>query len=221
MLPTFMNDENTEDNAVGNNEAGSDNNASQGSLQNLEQDYLVPAEHGRNLKRSTITLAILFSVGVLCLWCMIKKTGPKQAVASAEEVQIEKAIAQLTGIKTEMNSRMDEVVDKFYQFSDVEQVEVDELKKNPFLYDFTPGVGDDGADKYAVNREMLKQELQIKSGRMRLWSIMESPLGSCCMIDDEVLYEGDKIKDLTITRIEESFVELSSMGITVKLKMSE
>ena len=221
MLPTFMNDDNTEDNAVGNNEAGSDNNASQGSLQNLEQDYLVPAEHGRNLKRSTITLAILFSVGVLCLWCMIKKTGPKQAVASAEEVQIENAIAQLTGIKTEMNSRMDEVVDKFYQFSDVEQVEVDELKKNPFLYDFTPEVGDDSADKYAVNREMLKQEIQIKSGRMRLWTIMESPQGSCCMIDDEVLYEGDKIKDLTITRIEESFVELSSMGITVKLKMSE
>jgi hypothetical protein len=41
------------------------------------------------------------------------------------------------------------------------------------------------------------------------------------MIDDELFYEGDKIQDLTITRIEESFVELSSMGIKVKLKMSE
>ena len=221
MLPTFMNDENTEDNAVGNNEAASDNNASQGSLQNLEQDYLVPAEHGRNLKRSTITLAILFSVGVLCLWFMIKQTGPKQAAASTEEAQIEKAIAQLTGIKTEMNSRMDEVVDKFYQFSNVEQVEVDELKRNPFVYDFTPEVEDDGVDKYIVNREILKQEMQTKSGRMRLWSIMESPQGSCCMIDDELFYEGDKIQDLTITRIEDSFVELSSMGIKVKLKMSE
>jgi hypothetical protein len=136
-------------------------------------------------------------------------------------MQIENAIAQLTGIKTEMNSRMDEVVDKFYQFSNVEQVEVDELKKNPFLYDFTPEVEDDGVDKYNVNREMLKQEMQTKSGKMRLWSIMESPQGNCCMIDDELFYEGDKIQDLTITRIEESFVELSSMGIKVKLKMSE
>jgi len=220
MLPTFMNDDNTEDNAVGNNEAASEGNPSQGSLQNLEQDYLVPAEHGRNLKRSTITLAILFSVGVLCLWFMIKQTGPKQAAASTEEAQIENAIAQLTGIKTEMNSRMDEVVDKFYQFSDVEQVEVDELKKNPFVYDFTPEA-EDSADKYSVNREMLKQEMQTKSGKMRLWSIMESPQGSCCMIDDDLFYEGDKIQDLTITRIEENFVELSSMGITVKLKMSE
>jgi preprotein translocase subunit SecG len=220
MLPTFMNDDNTEDNAVGNNEAASDSNPSQGSLQNLEQDYLVPAEHGRNLKRSTITLAVLFSVGVLCLWFMIKQTGPKQAAASTEEAQIENAIAQLTGIKTEMNSRMDEVVDKFYQFSDVEQVEVDELKKNPFVYDFTPEA-DDGADKYSVNRGMLKQEMEAKSGKMRLWSIMESPQGSCCMIDDDLFHEGDKIQDLTITRIEESFVELSSMGITVKLKMSE
>jgi preprotein translocase subunit SecG len=220
MLPTFMNDDNTEDNAVENNEAASDGNPSQGSLQNLEQDYLVPAEHGRNLKRSTITLAILFSVGVLCLWFMIKQTGPKQAAASTEEAQIENAIAQLTGIKTEMNSRMDEVVDKFYQFSDVEQVEVEELKKNPFVYDFTPEA-EDGADKYSVNREMLKQEIEAKSGKMRLWSIMESPQGSCCMIDDDLFYEGDKIQDLTITRIEESFVELSSMGITVKLKMSE
>ena len=65
------------------------------------------------------------------------------------------------------------------------------------------------------------QELYAKSSGMRLWSIMESPQGSCCMIDDEVLYEGDEIQGLTIAAIGENFVELSSMGINVKLKISE
>ena len=221
MLPTFMKNDNTEASTVQNNETVSSNNPSQPNMQNLEQEYLVPAEHGRNLRRSTIMLTVLFSVGVLCLWVMIKGTGPKQAVASTEEVQIENAIAQLTGIRTEMNSRMDEVVDKFYQFSDVEQVKVNELKKNPFLYDITFEAGDEDLDKYGMNREMLKQELYAKSSGMRLWSIMESPQGSCCMIDDEVLYEGDEIQGLTIAAIGENFVELSSMGINVKLKISE
>jgi len=217
MLPTFMQN----DNEVKSNETASANNASQPNTQDINQEYLVPAEHGRNLRRSTIMLTILFSVGILCLWLMIKKTGPKQAVASAEEAKIESAISQLTGIKTEMNNRMDEVVDKFYQFSNVEQVEVDELKKNPFLYDFTFESEGDGLDKYTVDREILKQELQAKVSGMRLWSIMESPQGSCCMVDDDVLYEGDKIQDLTITVIGENFIELSSMGINVKLKMLE
>jgi len=217
MLPTFMRNDNT----VKNNETAPDNNSSQPSMQDIEQEYLVPAEHGRNLRRSTIMLTILFSVGILCLWGMIKKTGPKQAAASTEEAQIEEAIAQLTGIKTEMNSRMDEVVDKFYQFSNVEQVAVDELKKNPFLYDFAFEAEEDELNKYSVDREMLRQELQAKISVMRLWSIMESPQGRCCMIDDEVLGEGDKIQDLTITMIGENFIELSSMGIKVKLKMLE
>jgi len=220
MLPTFMQNDN-EDNAVENNKTASSSNTPQPPMSGVEQDYLAPAEHGRNLRRSSITLMILFSIGILCLWGMIKKTGPKQAVASTEEAQIEDAIAQLTGIKTEMNSRMDEVVDKFYQFSNVEQVDVDELKKNPFLYDFTFETEDNELDKYTVNREVLKQELWDKVSGMRLWSVMESPQGSCCMIDDEVLYEGDKIQDLVVTMIGDDFVELSSMGMKVKLKMLE
>ena len=188
-----------------------------------EQDYLVVAKHGRNLRNSTIMLAIVFSIGALCLLFMIKKTAPKTASAATdEETRIENAIAQLTGIRTEMHSRMDDIVDKFYQFSDVEQIDVSQLKKNPFRRDLlSDDAGAGPGVKFDIDREFLRAELEAKSRDLRLWSIMESPQGSCCMIDDKILYEGDSIEDFKVTRIGSGFVELSSGGIQVILKMSE
>ncbi len=188
-----------------------------------EQDYLAVAEHGRNLRHSTIMLAIVFSIGALCLLFMIKKSTPKTAsAATAEETRIENAIAELTGIKTEMHSRMGDIVDKFYQFSDVEQIDVRQLKKNPFMRDlYSNDAGGGLGAGFDIDRQFLRSEVEAKSREFRLWSIMESPRGSSCMIDDKILYEGDSIKDFKVTKIGSGFVELSSNGIEVILKMSE
>ncbi len=188
-------------------------------------DYLKPAEHGRNLRQSTIVLAVLFSLGVLCLWFMIKKTAPSEASAatSAEEAQIAEAIAQITGVQMEMNSKMDGVIGRFYRLSEVEQVKVNELKKNPFehalvLGDFIKQTEDDAADKEA----MLREEVNRNAGRLELLSIMASDRGGgCCMIDDKLLYEGDRIDDFTVRQITKRFVELQSQGVIVRLKMTE
>lgn len=188
-------------------------------------DYLKPAEHGRNLRQSTIVLAVLFSLGVLCLWFMIKKTTPSEASAamSVEEAQIAEAIAQITGVQTEMNLKMDGVIGRFYKLSEVEQVKVEELKKNPFehqlvLADFIKGTEDDAANKEA----MLREEVNRNAGQLDLLSIMASGRGGgCCMIDDKLLYEGDRIDDFTVKRITTRFVELQSQGVTVRLKMTE
>jgi hypothetical protein len=99
-----------------------------------EREYLTVAAHGRRTRKSTTMLAVLFIIGLVCLWFMIKKSAPKAASAAAgtEETQIEAAIVRLTGVKSEMFSGMDEIVRKFYEFSDVLQVQVSELVKNPF-----------------------------------------------------------------------------------------
>ncbi len=183
-------------------------------------DYLVPVAHGRNLKHSTIMLAVLFSIGALCLWYMVNKTAPKTVSAAVEneETQIENAIAQVIGIKTEMNGRMNDVVNRLYQFSEINQVKVDELKKNPFRLDL---FAEDAQNEVDFSREELRSELQKKCRGLKLGSIMESPQGNCCMIDDDIFYVGDSIKGFTVSKIEGEFVELMSHGIRVILKMPE
>ena len=84
-----------------------------------EQEYLTVAAPGKRTRKSTILLAVLFIIGLLCLGYMIKKSTPKAASAASgvpEETQLETAIARLTGVKSEMFNSMDEIVRKFYEF---------------------------------------------------------------------------------------------------------
>jgi preprotein translocase subunit SecG len=179
------------------------------------QEYLAPAEHGKNAKRTTIILVILFSVGSLCIWFMIKKAAPRFAAAavSTEEAQIENAIAQLTGIKTQMNSRIDQMLGQFYQFADVDQVGVGQLKKNPFRHEL-----------YVSDFEsLLDKEPDISTGTdLQLWGILQTEQGNCCMINEKILYEGDRVSGLKVVRIGGKHVELvTASGSPVILKIPE
>ena len=111
-----------------------------------QQDYLTVAQHGKAVKQSTIILGVLFVAGAICLWFMISKTSPSDAAAavSNEEMQIEAAIAQITGIRAEMDEKLNDVGGIFDNFSEVDQIGVNELKKNPFMYDVGLSLGDAG-----------------------------------------------------------------------------
>ncbi len=183
-----------------------------------ELEYLAPAEHGKNARRTTIMLVILFTVGAVCIWFMVKKTAPRFAGAavSDEETQIENAIAQLTGIKTQMHSRIDQMVDQFYKFADVDQVGVGQLKKNPFRHELY--LSDLGG---LLDTEENGSNI-ITGDDLQLWGILQTEEGNCCMINDKMLYEGDIINGLKIVRITSKFVELvSTSGSKVILKIPE
>ena len=193
-----------------------------------EQDYLTIAKHGKNLRQSTILLVILFSVGAICVWFMIKKATPATADAapSAEENMIETAMAQIAGIQAEVDGKVDNVVGRFYQFNEVGQVGVDELKKNPFIRDLGTSspempVEVDNSQSEAARTSLLREEIRRKATRLQLWSIMESPKGSCCMINEKVFYKGDTVEGFLINNITNEYVELSSNGMQFKLKISE
>ena len=174
-------------------------------------------------------LAALFAIGLLCLLFMIKKSTPQRATASAvgtEEPQIELAITRLTGVRSEMFNRMDEIVKKFYEFSDVQQVNVEELAKNPFKNEIFLGnikkISDTKERDSDIDIEMMRQQqLRQQAKDMQLLSIMQSGQGNCCMIDDRILYEGDSIKSFTVKQISDSFVKLASESIEIILKLSE
>ncbi|MBP8304267.1 MAG: hypothetical protein KBE04_09090 [Phycisphaerae bacterium] len=100
-----------------------------------EQEYLTVAGKTRRTRQSTIAVIVLFAVGLVGVGLMVRKSQPRAAVAApakSQESQIEAAIGRLTGVNAEMSSHMDQIVQKFHEFSAVAQVAVDELVKNPF-----------------------------------------------------------------------------------------
>lgn len=181
-----------------------------------EQEYLTVAAAGKRTRKSTTLLAILFIIGLVCLGYMIKKSTPQTASAAPDDtdgMQVEAAIARLTGVKSEMFSSMDEIVRKFYEFSDVLQVKVSELVKNPFKVEIVTANTKEEAHVEIkvpeVDVEMAqKQQIRQKAKEMKLLSIMQSDRGACCMITDKILYEGDYIKDFRVRQIGDGFVKL-------------
>ena len=50
---------------------------------------------------------------------------------------------------------------------------------------------------------------------------MQTNQGYRCMIDDEILGEGDSINGFKVSQIGDNFVKLESDGVQIELKLSE
>jgi len=181
-----------------------------------EQEYLTVAGKSKNVRKTTYLLAALFGLGLLGLLFMIKKIAPQTAKAAdsgTAETKIEMAIARLTGIKSEMFSRMDEIVTKFYEFSSVPQIRVNELVKNPFEHDelasHLPAILNIEKEDSDPDPDLLReQRIKQQASQLQLLSIMQWAQGNCCMINERILYEGDSIKGFRVRQIGNSFVRL-------------
>ncbi len=197
---------------------------SDGADKSQESEFLTVASHGKRVRKTTTLLAVLFIIGLVCLWFMIKKSNPKAASAANgknEDTLVETAIARLTGVKEEMFGRMDEIVGKFYEFSEVPQVKANELAKNPFELETTSGNLKSGAEIEMDARALWQQQLRQNSKGMQLWSVMQTQQGYRCMINDEILGEGDSINGFKVSQIGDDFVKLESDGVQIELKLSE
>jgi preprotein translocase subunit SecG len=195
--------------------------------QNKEQEYLTVASHGKAARKSTTILAVFFIIGLVCLWFMIKKSTPEAASATEavpEETQIETAIARLTGIKSEMFTSMDEIVSKFYEFSDVLQVKVEELTKNPFQFELFQSKNKAPVVEKPIDvdpQAIWERQIRQKAKDMHLDSIMQSDMGKCCMINNKILYTGNSIDEFKVKQIEDDQVMLESGGVEIVLTLSK
>jgi hypothetical protein len=173
------------------------------------QEYLTVAANSKSLRRSTILVVALVAIGLVALLLMIRRSQPQAAMAgggAGDTTKIESAISRLTGVRSEMAGRMDEIVQKFYEFSDVSQVKVSELTKNPFEVEGSvPDQAvllDNSADQAALFR------LQ-RARTLKLVSIMRTPgQGTCCMINDQILRQGDIIEGFKVVEIGNNSVTL-------------
>jgi preprotein translocase subunit SecG len=208
-----------------NDEASGQGNASAGNTQ--DQQYLTVAAQGKNVRKMTMMLVVFFGVGLLGLLFMIKKSVPGTAAAlstNAEETQIEKTITRLTGLGSEMFNRMDQIVKKFYEFSDVRQVGVGELAKNPFEHEmFLTGEGKNPDINGDETRDELIRRQRIEQGTkdLQLFAICQTEQGNFCMIDDKILYEGDSIKGYKVSQVGDDFVKLELEGVEKVLPLSK
>jgi hypothetical protein len=190
-----------------------------GSEDNGALEYLTVATTSKSLRKSTILVAILVSIGLVCLWFMIRKSQPQAASAKQgdeEQTKMEAAIGRLTGISSEMVSKMDEILKKFYEFSGVFQVQVGDLVKNPFEVEvFAKDIKGEvapQADAQAEAALVKRQRLKQRAGSLSLLSVMQSGPASSCMINDKILRQGDTIEGFVITRIGGDSVELAWRG---------
>lgn len=177
-----------------------------------DQDYVAVSTNPGRVRRSTTLLAILLVAGLVCIWFMVKKSTPQGAGAAtgdANTADIERAIVNITGAKTEIFGKMDDLVGKFNEFSDVPQVKVNELVKNPFELETMlvgPSVGEvqPMVDYQAIRR----QKAQKQAEELNLLTIMKSEGKGSCMINSMFLSEGDSVGDFTISVIESNYVKL-------------
>ncbi|MBN2270339.1 MAG: hypothetical protein JXN61_06985 [Sedimentisphaerales bacterium] len=185
---------------------------SEGS-QECDQDFIAVSTTPGGVRRSTVALAVLLAAGLVCIWFMVKKTTPQFAGAASNDANssdIEQAIARITGAKTEIFGTMDDLVGKFNEFSDVPQVDVNELVKNPFELE-TCVVGpakEAGAFEQVDRQAIRRQKAQEQADKLNLLTIMQSEGKNSCMIDGRFFYEGDSIEDFTITQVAGNFVKL-------------
>jgi preprotein translocase subunit SecG len=223
---SFLRDQNLEDLPAEKKKAtaaGKTKTPKQDASKPQEPEFLTVASHGKRVRKTTTLLAVLFVIGLICLVFMIKKSSPKTASASGgqtDDTLVETAIARLTGVKTQMFSRMDEIVGKFYEFSEVPQVKANELAKNPFELETASSLKI-STDNELDARALWQQQLRQNSKGMQLWSIMQTHQGNRCMIDDEILNEGDSIRGFKVIQIGGNFVKLESDGVQIELKLSE
>ena len=194
-----------------------------------DQQYLTVATRQNHVRKSTYLLMAVFAVGLISLIFMIKQTSPQKALAGVEpaETKVEIAISKLTGIKTDMFDRMDQIVQKFYEFADFQQVKVNELVKDPFAADMfllTPaGAGSEKIDMQDA-AATLQRQVKLRAKKLKLRSIIKSDTRSCCMINDKIVYEGDSIKGFRVEKITQRTVVLvweqsghDNIQITMKL----
>ena len=182
------------------------------------QDFITVAGRDKKVRKTTVMFVSLFVIGLGVLFFMIRQASPESASAATagnDETQLETAISRITGVRTEMFNRMDQIVNKFYEFSDLEQISVEELLKNPFKNQiFLESLFNVSSNSAINNTAKDKDDLE-------LISIMQTDKGYCCMINEKILYQGDTIRQYTVKNITDNEVEVETNGFNLILKLTE
>ncbi len=95
---SFMRDQGSDSNQDSSKEEPAAADGQKGPEGAGEQEYIAVAPVKRQAQKSTVIVAVLFCIGLVCLGVMIKKSSPQIAGAAVnEEAQIELALSRFGG----------------------------------------------------------------------------------------------------------------------------
>ncbi len=195
-------------------QGSSDDQASRGAGEPGSDDmFLTVSGRDKTVRKSTAFVTALFIVVSIGLVLMAKKSHVQSTGATPakdSQAQIEMAINRVTGGSSEMTLRMDEIVQKFSEFSDVSQVEVDDLNKNPFQLVLTPAEMET-KEEVPLQDERVKsllRQFNLEKETLSLMSIIQSESSSCCMINGILLEVGQPVNAFTVEDIQADHVQL-------------
>ncbi len=187
-----------------------------------DQDFLESKVSEKPAKRTTAILAGVVIAGAIALFLMIKQVSPASLeTVNKDQMAIDIALSQLSSGES-LTKQIDSVVKRFYDFSNVPQVEVKWLQKNPFTLSSKLIAPDD-----ISKTKNEKPEVAIKNGRIdiadtiNVYGVMNIDGKFCCMIDDRLFYVGDKYKNFTVSKISSGSVVLTKDGKHISIKIDD
>ncbi len=185
------------------------------NLPNIDDE---PENSSKTLNRTTLILFGVCIVAVIAIFLVSR--GQKPQPASEEEkaktAALDKALAKLTNqTKSSKSQAIDagNMVEVFYNYPTSTQVAANELQRNPFLRN--EDAPDDVVVVVAKDAGPNLDALQKKLGELKLQSLG----GSICLINNNVLTEGDIVNDFTIKKIENNQVVLTADNHDFVLKL--
>lgn len=191
-----------------------DDQASRGAGESdSDAAFLTVSGRDQTVRKSTAFVTALFIIASIGLLLMAKKSHVQSTGATPaqdSQAQIEMAINRVTGVSSEMTLRMDEIVQKFSEFSDVSQVKVDDLNKNPFQLVMVPTEVEAKDEVPPPDKQVasLLQRFNVEKETLSLVSIIQSESSNCCMINGVLLEAGQPVNAFMVEDIQADHVRL-------------
>ena len=175
--------------------------------------FLTVSGRDQSVRKSTAFVTALFIAASIGLVLMAKKSHVQSAGATPikdSQAQIEMAISRVTGVSSEMTLRMDEIVQKFSEFSDVFQVKVADLNKNPFQLVLVPTDMETKTETPRQDEQVtsLLRQFKVERESLSLVSIIQSESSTCCMINGVLLETGQPVNAFVVEDIQADHVTL-------------
>lgn len=172
----------------------------------------------KTLNRTTLILFGVCIVAVIAIFLVSRgqKPQPVSDEEKAKTAALDQALAKLTSQNKSAKSQAIDagnMVEVFYNYPTSTQVAANELQRNPFLRN------EDAPDDVVVVVEKDDgpnlDALQKRLGELKLQSLG----GSICLINNNVLTEGDIVNDFMIKKIENNQVILTANNHDFVLKL--
>jgi hypothetical protein len=187
------------------------------------------SSEGKSGNRSMFILLGLVLAGAAVFWVMRARRGPEPAKVDDRSIAAQAAINQFLASGNQnvkameaMLRNTEKLVQRFSSFPNVSQVPLAELHTNPFRMGqaaVKPAVDTEAAAKKKQEEERQAALKAVQS--LALQSIVYGDARRACMINGELLQEGQQVSSFTVEKISADAVVVKTGVYRFELRMQK